>query len=186
MMSPLLPMLATAASPFDADDYLFEVKWDGVRTLAAVEKKRWRLWGRELADYDGRYPELEVLRRLPAGTIVDGELVAWQDHRPDLPALLRRHQLANPARIRNASRQSPVHYVLFDLLFLRGQSLLQETLRHRRCRMPSRSVRQSKQRAKSGGRLAAIADEDARCSDRWLRSRDPWDHYARSDPASPS
>jgi bifunctional non-homologous end joining protein LigD len=132
MMSPLLPMLATAASPFDSGDYLFEVKWDGVRALAGIEKKRWRLWGRELADYDGRYPELEVLRRLPAGTIVDGELVAWQDQRPDLPALLRRHQLANPARIRHASRQSPVHYVLFDLLFLRGQSLLQETLRQRR------------------------------------------------------
>src|SRR5215203_5941747 len=132
MIRPVLPMLATAASPFDSEDYLFEVKWDGVRALAAVEKKRWRLWGRELADYDGRYSELEVLRRLPSGTIVDGELVAWQDQRPDLPALLRRHQLANPARIRHASQHTPVHYVLFDLLFLRGQSLLQEPLRQRR------------------------------------------------------
>jgi ATP-dependent DNA ligase len=29
-------MLATKAAPFDSDDYLFEVKWDGVRALAAV------------------------------------------------------------------------------------------------------------------------------------------------------
>jgi ATP-dependent DNA ligase len=38
-------MLATAAAPFDAAAYLFEVKWDGVRALAAVEGDRWRLWG---------------------------------------------------------------------------------------------------------------------------------------------
>ena len=38
MMDPLLPMLATSASPFDSCDYVFEVKWDGVRVLASVEK----------------------------------------------------------------------------------------------------------------------------------------------------
>src|ERR1700687_4588339 len=44
-MKPL-PMLATKAAPFDAEDYLFEVKWDGVRALAAVEHHTWSLWGR--------------------------------------------------------------------------------------------------------------------------------------------
>jgi ATP-dependent DNA ligase len=38
-----LPMLATAAAPFDAEDYSFEIKWDGVRALAAVERGRWQL-----------------------------------------------------------------------------------------------------------------------------------------------
>jgi hypothetical protein len=45
----------------------------------------WRVWGRERADYTARYPELEVLRRLPPGTLVDGELVAFDaDSRPHL------------------------------------------------------------------------------------------------------
>jgi len=65
MLPTLRPMLAIPAEPFDAADYVFEVKWDGVRALAAVEGNRWRLWGRELADYTPRYPELDVLRRLP-------------------------------------------------------------------------------------------------------------------------
>ena len=43
MTPPLLPMLATPAAPFDAPEYLFEVKWDGVRALAAVEAGHWRL-----------------------------------------------------------------------------------------------------------------------------------------------
>ena len=71
-MKPLLPMLATPAVPFDSDAYLFEVKWDGVRALAAIEAGRWRLWGRTGTDYTARYPELAVLGRLPAGTVVDG------------------------------------------------------------------------------------------------------------------
>src|SRR2546425_11024355 len=77
----LLPMLATPAVPFDAEDYSYEVKWDGVRALAAVERRRWELWGRGGVDYTARYPELAVLGRLPAGTVVDGELVVLRQGR---------------------------------------------------------------------------------------------------------
>ena len=132
MINPLMPMLATSASPFDSSDYFFEVKWDGVRALASVEAGDWNLWGRELAEYGGRYPELEVLRRLPAGTVVDGELVMFQNGRPDLNAILRRHQMVHPLRIRDASQRMPIHYVLFDILYFQSRSLLQEPFARRR------------------------------------------------------
>ena len=132
MIDPILPMLATSAAPFDSNDYFFEVKWDGVRALAAVEGNRWHLWGRKLADYGGRYPELDVLRRLPSGTMVDGELVMFDNGRPDLNAILRRHQLVHPARIRHAGLHSSVHYVLFDMLYHQGRSLLPEPFVRRR------------------------------------------------------
>jgi ATP-dependent DNA ligase len=132
MIAPILPMLATAAQPFDSPDYFFEVKWDGVRALAATATGHWQLWGRELADYADRYPELEVLRQLPSGTVVDGELVLFQEGRPSLQGLLQRHQLVDPDRIRHASRLSPVHYVLFDILYHRGRSLMQEPWHRRR------------------------------------------------------
>jgi bifunctional non-homologous end joining protein LigD len=126
-------MLAVPATPFDSPEYGFEVKWDGIRALAAVEAAGWRLWGRERADYTARYPELDVLRRLPAGTLVDGELVAFDaDGRPDLLRLLRRHGLANPWRIRQARYWCPVRYVLFDLLHHQGRCLLTEPLMRRR------------------------------------------------------
>jgi hypothetical protein len=47
-------MLAVPAAPFDFEDFSFEVKWDGVRVLAAVEESSWRLWGREGTDYTAR------------------------------------------------------------------------------------------------------------------------------------
>jgi ATP-dependent DNA ligase len=132
MLPVLEPMLAVAAAPFDSGEYCFEVKWDGVRALAAVEAAGWRLWGRGCSEYTPRYPELEVLRGLPAGTLVDGELVVLRAGRADLAALLRRHQLVQAWRIGQAWRWCPVHYVLFDLLYHGGHSLLDEPLARRR------------------------------------------------------
>src|ERR1022692_3519151 len=124
MIAPVLPMLAAQAEPFNSAEYFFEVKWDGVRALAAVEEGGWRLWGRGLADYRPRYPELAVLTALPSGTLVDGELVVFQDGLPRLGDVLQRHQLVDSLKIRQASRQRPVNYVLFDLLAVRGRCLL--------------------------------------------------------------
>src|SRR5262249_38259391 len=86
MLPQILPMLAVPAAPFDSPEYSFEFKWDGIRGLAAVNTAGWRLWGRERVDYTARYPELDVLSRLPVGTLVDGELVTFDDDdRPNLP-----------------------------------------------------------------------------------------------------
>ena len=120
MKNILLPMLATRAVPFDSDQYLFEVKWDGVRALAAIDKGRWRLWGRGGSDYTERYPELEILRRLPSGTIVDGELIALKAGRADFPALLQRHQRNPASALSPVGRQVSIHYLVFDLLFDQG------------------------------------------------------------------
>jgi bifunctional non-homologous end joining protein LigD len=149
-------MLAVPAAPFDSPEYSFEYKWDGIRALAAVETAGWRLWGRQLADYTTRYPELDVLRRLPAGTLVDGELVACDaDGRPDLPRLLRRHGLADPWRIRQAQRWCPVWYVLFDVLYHAGRCLVQEPLARRRRRRPRLRSRPRRRASVPGGRRDA-------------------------------
>jgi DNA ligase D-like protein (predicted ligase) len=135
MNLPVAPMLAASGQPFDSEEYLFEIKWDGVRALAAVTMDRCQVWGRNCADYSGRYPELNVLSRLPVGTVVDGELVLLRDGLPDLAALLHRHPLVRPEQIRRASQLSPVRYVLFDLLTQEGRSLLAEPLHERRARL---------------------------------------------------
>jgi bifunctional non-homologous end joining protein LigD len=135
MLPTLLPMLAMSGDPFDAPDYRFEIKWDGIRALAAVDTSGWRLWGRDAADYTPRYPELAVLRHLPVGTVVDGELVVRGPARPSLAALLQRHHLADAWQICLAARWCPVRLILFDLLYHRGHSLLVEPFRSRRERL---------------------------------------------------
>jgi len=96
---------------------------------AAVEDSGVRLWGREGADYTGRYPELEVLRELPPGTMLDGELVVVRDGRPDFHALMSRHS-RRPGRLPFFAE--PATYVVFDLLYLGGRSLVGRPLSERR------------------------------------------------------
>jgi len=137
MNQRLWPMLAVRGEPFDSPEYLFEVKWNGIRALASRSHEfqpsgGWDLWGRELADYRSRYPEMQVLAALPPGTILDGELVRWRQGLPDLEAILARHQLSHPAKIQYASRYQPVTYVVFDLLAHHGRSLLGQPLHERR------------------------------------------------------
>ncbi len=122
----LLPMLATSSAPFDDAGCIFEVKWDGVRALACSQNGTWRVWGRQRTDYTDRYPELEALRRLPAGTMVDGELVALRDGRPDFHALMSRHSRRPRALPFFAEA---VQYVVFDLLYFRGRSLMDRPLK---------------------------------------------------------
>jgi bifunctional non-homologous end joining protein LigD len=129
------PMLATSSAPFDDAGCVFQVKWDGVRALASVIKGAWRLWGRELVDYTDRYPELAVLRKLPVGTVLDGELVAIRGGRPDFHALMRRHsRRIGPAPF----FAEPVQYVVFDLLYYRGQCLMDRPLVERRAMLHER------------------------------------------------
>src|SRR6202035_2869738 len=125
------PMLAVPGQPFDSADYLFEIKWNGIRALAARHTSGWDLWGRELADYRSRYPEMDVLAALPPGTILDGELVVFSQGLPHLDTILSRHQLSNSGRIRHASRYQPVSYAIFDILSYQGSSLLREPLQRR-------------------------------------------------------
>ena len=126
----VLPMLSTSAKPFDDPGCVFDLKWDGVRALASVDAKGIRLWGREGTDYSGRYPELEILRRLPSGTMLDGELVAIRDGQADFLALMERHQ-RRPSRVVPFFAHA-IQYVVFDLLYFRGRALLDQPLSERR------------------------------------------------------
>ena len=63
MKLPFAPMLAVKAEPFDSPEYLFEIKWDGVRALAGRDTGGWRLWGRDLADYRVATPSWPLWRR---------------------------------------------------------------------------------------------------------------------------
>jgi ATP-dependent DNA ligase len=124
----LLPMLARSWPPFDAPSWRFEIKWDGVRAMACVAGNNWRLWGRDGVFYTDRYPELDVLCELPHGTMLDGELVAIRDGRADFHALMSRHRRQRRA---GSFVAEPAHYVVFDLLYYRGECLMDRPMEER-------------------------------------------------------
>ncbi|HYY44688.1 MAG TPA: non-homologous end-joining DNA ligase [Actinomycetota bacterium] len=119
------PMLATAAAePFDDDGWLFEPKWDGVRTLA-VCTDRTGLLSRTGRDVTGTYPELARLheRLVALDAIVDGEIVTLVDGRPSFERLQSRMNLTSPKDAERAAAGIPVTYVAFDVLYLDGRDV---------------------------------------------------------------
>src|SRR5216683_7027279 len=129
ILSPKLPrfvppMLAQPGVPFDSSQHLFEIKWDGTRVLAFVESHGYRLVNRHRADVTERYPELGFLNNLPAGIVLDGEVVVLRQGKPDFSLLLSRNQARASLKIQSLARTIPATYIVFDLLYHRFESLL--------------------------------------------------------------
>jgi bifunctional non-homologous end joining protein LigD len=130
----LQPMLATSgALPVDDGAWAYEVKWDGVRALVAVDAGRLTVTSRNGNDVTSSYPELAALGRQLGSTsaVLDGEVVAFDDRgRTDFGRLQSRMHVASPtAALR---RDTPVQLLLFDVLHLDGASLLDRTYDDRR------------------------------------------------------
>jgi bifunctional non-homologous end joining protein LigD len=121
------PMLArTGELPKDDRKWAYEIKWDGVRGIAYVDGGRMRLEARSGRDITPRYPELRELGRALAGreAVLDGEVVAFDaDGRPSFQKLQGRMHLTSEHAVRRLAQSDPVHYVIFDLLWLDGHSL---------------------------------------------------------------
>ena len=124
------PMLAGAGSLPVGDGWAYEVKWDGVRALCRSEPGRLTLRSRGGADITAGYPELGGLARAlhEHEVILDGEIVAFDlgadPPRPSFQALQRRMHVRDPRRVRRLAAEIPVTYVIFDLLWLDGHSLM--------------------------------------------------------------
>ncbi len=125
----LKPMLATAGKlPRDEEAWAFELKWDGVRTLAYCEPGRVRLESRTQRDVTSQYPEVATALREALSAheaLLDGEVVAFDDDgRPDFQRLQARMHLASESAVRRRMTDTPATYVAFDVLHLNGHSTL--------------------------------------------------------------
>src|SRR5690349_16083137 len=124
---------ASAEAPFSSPEYLFEVKWDGLRCILFRDPDgHVRLQDRGLSDLTADIPEVvAAARRVPPGSVIDGELVATDaDGRPDYPRL--RQRLAGGASKRD---EIPTAYLAFDALYLEGRPLLRQPVIRRRARL---------------------------------------------------
>jgi bifunctional non-homologous end joining protein LigD len=128
--------LATSVErPFSGEDWLFEIKYDGVRVLAARRADEVLLLGRSGEEITGRYPEIAAAARaLPATDFVlDGEIIATDEHgQPSFQRLQARMLLTKPRDIAAAAARVPVRAVFFDALALAGHDLRPLSLARRK------------------------------------------------------
>jgi bifunctional non-homologous end joining protein LigD len=105
--------------PPEGGQWLYEIKYDGVRALAIRDGGAVRIFGRSGIEATANYPELVLaLGKLPFRRfVIDGEIIAFgSDGRPSLQILQRRIQARDRARIAEMALASPAPYYVFDLL----------------------------------------------------------------------
>jgi bifunctional non-homologous end joining protein LigD len=160
------PMLATTVDePFDGDEWLFEIKWDGYRAIAFIDKGAARLVSRNQNDLTARYPELKDLPKSIKArqAILDGEVVALDEQgRASFSLMQQRTGFRPGGRRAPAKADVPVLYYAFDLLYLDGYDLRRLALEERKRKLASLliagdSVRYSDHYEKQGKALFEMA-----------------------------
>jgi len=136
MPSALEPMAATLTDrPPRGNEWLFEVKWDGVRAIAFIDREEVRLQSRRGLRCERQYPELAVIPHQIAAeqAVLDGEIAVL-----DSKGVSRFHLIqprianADPNAVAHLARSTPVVYFVFDLLYLDGHDLRRVELSERR------------------------------------------------------
>jgi bifunctional non-homologous end joining protein LigD len=139
MPAHIKPMLARQGElPREQREWAFEIKWDGVRAIAYSQPGELRLESRNLKDITDSYPELARLNRALSShsAVLDGEIVAFDSEgRPSFGALQPRMHVGSRAQAKRLAASTPVTYVIFDLLWLDGHSLMGLTYLERRERL---------------------------------------------------
>jgi len=127
MPAAIEPMKATLADkPPRGDEWLFEVKWDGVRAIAFVDHEQVRLMSRTGNWCEKQYPELSVIHHYLAGEqmILDSEVAVLDEKGISRFALIQpRIAQSDPNAVAHLTRSHPVVMFAFDLLYLDGYDL---------------------------------------------------------------
>jgi bifunctional non-homologous end joining protein LigD len=169
MPAEIEPMKATLTDrPPRGDEWLFEVKWDGVRAIAFVEGEEVRLQSRTGHRCERQYPELSTIHHQVAGdqVVLDGE-IAVLDSKGVSQFHLIQPRIANtdPNSIAHLTRSTPVVYFAFDLLYLNGYDLRNVALGERKALLdevvtPNGALRISEAFAGAGEAMLDAAREN--------------------------
>ncbi len=122
----IAPMVCAAqGAPDHGAEWLYELKLDGVRAIATKKADKVGLSSRKQKQITDTYPEIvRAVRALPADVVLDGEVVAFDPQgQPNFQRLGARIHLARPRDVRRAMVDTPVSFVVFDLLAIGGRDL---------------------------------------------------------------
>lgn len=110
--------------PFDNENWIFEIKWDGYRAIAEIKKDNVRLYSRYSNLFNKDYPIIiDELKKLDIDAVMDGEIVLLDEEgRPDFGKL----------QDYASNTEYQLCYFVFDILFLNGINLCNKPLLERK------------------------------------------------------
>jgi DNA ligase-1 len=137
------PLQADPATLGPPSDWLVEWKWDGIRAQLVKRGGRVWLWSRGEDLITERFPELASLgAALPDGTVIDGEILAWEPGGPaPLPFARLQPRITRKSLTKKVLADSPAALLAYDLLEAGGIDLRTTPLHERRARLDALAVK---------------------------------------------
>lgn len=128
-----LPMLAVKGdeSVLDSNKHIFEPKLDGTRCIAEIGKSV-RLFNRRQKNITKRYPEIVSELKNFENVVLDGEIVCYNNGKPDFYRLQQREHIDNDFIIEIRAKLMPATYVVFDILEWNGKEMIKKPLMKRK------------------------------------------------------
>lgn len=125
------PLEAEPNSLGDLSEWHVEWKWDGIRAQVIRRGGNTHVWSRGEELMTARFPEIAAIGdRLPEGTVIDGEILAWSDGRP-LPFAELQKRIGRKTVGAKLLQTVPVTLIAFDVLEYEGQDLRAKPLTER-------------------------------------------------------
>lgn len=124
------PMLISEImEPFDSDDYLYEVKLDGIRCLAYLNDQETDLRNKRDKRLLPIIPELSgIHKNANVKCILDGELIVMNQGKTDFFEIQRRTLMTDPFKIQLAYQKLPASFVAYDVIYYQDHEVIQEPL----------------------------------------------------------
>jgi len=128
-----LPMLAVKGdeSLLKSKKHIFEPKMDGTRCIAEIEKDV-KLFNRREKNITKRYPEIVAALQKYDNVVFDGEIICYNNGKPDFYRLQQREHIDNDFIIEVRAKIMPATFIIFDILEIDGKSLLSIPLMERK------------------------------------------------------
>lgn len=128
------PMLiGEMESPFDSPDYIYEIKFDGIRCIAYLDENETDIRNKRNKLMIPIVPELSNLhKQAKSKCIIDGELVVLKDGMPDFFEIQRRALMSDPFKIKLSGSKYPASFVAYDILYYKDKQILDYPLMERK------------------------------------------------------
>lgn len=125
-------LLGEVDEVFDSKEYLYEVKYDGIRVLVFVSKDKIVIRSRYGIDITGLFPEMKVLCKMVKDDVIfDGEIIMLDNNKVSFSKLQKRIHLKNKKTIEFLSKTNPVIFICFDVIY-EGKDLINLNLLERK------------------------------------------------------
>lgn len=129
--SPML--IAEMQEPFDSADYIYELKLDGERCLAYLDKNGITLQNKRKLLLNPRFPEMSSINKsVKTRCILDGEITVLVDGKPDFSRVQRRALMSNQFKIQLAADKYPASFTAFDILYYKDRPVIDLPLMERK------------------------------------------------------